>query len=79
MMINAVVSDLASVIVAPLGSSFPPNMSESYQGKQFVTQTQWNPAQLTDNDFMRWWLYRESDLPPTPVQTMVVWLKSKPQ
>jgi len=74
-----VISDLAQVIVAPLGSSFPPNMSESYQGKQFVTQTQWNPAQLTDNDFMRWWLYRESDLPPTPVQTMVVWLKSKPQ
>jgi hypothetical protein len=74
---NAVVADLASVIVAPLGSTFPPNMTEAYQGKQFVMQSQWDPAQLTDNDVMRWWLYRESDVPPTPVQTMVMWLKSK--
>jgi hypothetical protein len=76
--VNAVIADLAPVIVAPLGSSFPPNVSDAYQGKQFVIQTQWDAAQLTDNDFMRWWLYRESDLPPTPVQTMVVWLKVKP-
>jgi uncharacterized protein (TIGR03663 family) len=75
---NAVVTDLAPVIVAPLGSTFPPNVSEAYVGKQFAMQTQWEAAQLTDNDFMRWWLYRESDLPPTPVQTMVVWLKVKP-
>lgn len=75
--VNAVIADLAPVIVAPLGSSFPPNVSDAYQGKQFVIQTQWDAAQLTDNDFMRWWLYRESDLPPTPVQTMVVWLKAR--
>ncbi len=74
---NAVITDLASVVVAPLGSSFPPGVSESYQGKQFAVQAQWDTAQLTDNDFMRWWLYRESDLPPTPAQTMVVWLKVK--
>jgi predicted membrane-bound mannosyltransferase len=76
---NAVVADLAPVIVAPMGSTFPPNVSEAYVGKQFVRQTQWNPAQLTNNDIMRWWLYRESDLPPTPVQTMVVWVKPKQQ
>jgi predicted membrane-bound mannosyltransferase len=75
---NAVIADLAPVIVAPPGSTFPPNMSESYQGKQFVMQTQWDTAQLSDTDFMRWWLYRESDLPPAPVQTLVVWLKAKP-
>jgi hypothetical protein len=74
---NAVITDLASVVVAPLGSSFPPGVSEAYQGKQFALQTQWDTAQLTDNDFMRWWLYRESNLPPTPLQTMVVWLRAK--
>lgn len=74
---SAVIADLAPVVVAPLGSSFPPNMSDAYQGKQFVMQSQWDPAQLTENDLMRWWLYRETDLPPTPLQTMVVWLKVK--
>jgi hypothetical protein len=74
---NAVITDLAPVIVAPLGSTFPPNVSEAYVGKQFAMQTQWAAAQLGDNDFLRWWLYRESDLPPTPAQTMVVWLKVK--
>jgi len=74
---NAVVADLAPVIVAPLGSTFPPDMTAVYQGKQFVMQSQWDPAQLTSNDVLRWWLYRESDLSPMPVQTMVVWLKSK--
>ena len=74
---NAVIADLAPVIVAPLGSTFPPDVSEAYVGKQFAMQTQWDAAQLSDNDFMRWWLYRESDLPPTPAQTMVVWLKVK--
>jgi hypothetical protein len=52
-------------------------MTAVYQGKQFVMQSQWDPAQLTSNDVLRWWLYRESDLSPMPVQTMVVWLKSK--
>jgi uncharacterized protein (TIGR03663 family) len=72
---NAVVSDLAPVIVAPLGSTFPPFVTDAYAGKQFVTQTVWEPAQLTNNGFLRWWLYRESDSPPLPAQTYVVWVK----
>jgi hypothetical protein len=35
----------------------------------------WEPSQLTDNDLLRWWLYRESDSPPLPVQSTVVWVK----
>jgi hypothetical protein len=72
---NAVVSDLTPVIVAPLGSTFPPFVPDTYQGQQFITQTMWEPSQLTDNDLLRWWLYRESDTAPLPVQVYVVWVK----
>lgn len=75
---NAVVSDLAPIMVAPLGSTFPPFMTDSYKGQQFVTRTVWEPSHLTDNDFLRWWLYRESDTAPLPVQTYVVWVKLNP-
>ncbi|HTP07474.1 MAG TPA: glycosyltransferase family 39 protein [Anaerolineae bacterium] len=72
---NAVVSDLAPIIVAPQGSTFPPFVTDSYQGKPFVTQTLWEPSQLTDKDMLRWWLYRESDVAPLPAQSYVVWVK----
>ena len=75
---NAAVSDLTPIIVAPLGSTFPPFMTDSYQGQQFVTQTVWEPSQLTDNDSLRWWLYRESNTAPRPAQTYVVWVKLNP-
>jgi uncharacterized protein (TIGR03663 family) len=72
---NAAISDLTPVIVAPLGSTFPPFVPDVYQGQPFVTQTLWEPSQLTENDFLRWWLYRESDIAPLPVKTYVVWVK----
>ena len=75
---NAAVSNLAPIIVAPQRSTFPPFMTDNYKGQQFVTQTVWEPSQLTDNDFLRWWLYRESDTAPLPVQTYVVWVKLNP-
>jgi uncharacterized protein (TIGR03663 family) len=75
---NAVVSDLAPVIVAPLGSTFPPFVTDSYVGQRFATETLWEPSQLTDSDFLRWWLYRESDSLPTPAKTYVVWVKLNP-
>jgi uncharacterized protein (TIGR03663 family) len=75
---NAVVSDLTPVVVAPLGSTFPPFVPDTYQGQQFVTQTMWEPSQLTDNDFLRWWFYRESDTAPLPTQTYMVWVKLNP-
>jgi uncharacterized protein (TIGR03663 family) len=72
---NAVVSDLAPIIVAPQGSTFPPFVTEAYRGVPFNTQMSWEPSQLTDNDLLRWWLYRESDSGPLPAQTDVVWVK----
>ena len=72
---NAAVSDLAPVLVAPQGSAFPPFVPDTYQGQQFVTRTMWEPSQLTDNDFLRWWLYRETDTAPLPAQTYTVWVK----
>jgi hypothetical protein len=75
---NAAVSDLAPIIVAPLGSTFPPFMTDSYKGQQFVTRAVWEPSQLTANDSLRWWLYRESDTAPRPAQTYVVWVKLNP-
>jgi hypothetical protein len=72
---NAAISDLAPVIVAPLGSTFPPFVTETYQGQRFNTQMLWEPSQLTDSDVLRWWLYRESDTAPVPQQTYVVWEK----
>jgi uncharacterized protein (TIGR03663 family) len=73
---NAVVSDLAPIIVAPLGSSFPPFVTDVYQGQRFNTETQWELSQLTDNDLLRWWLYRESDTAPLPTRTYVMWVKA---
>ncbi len=75
---NAVVSDLTPVVVAPQGSTFPPFVTDTYQGAPFITQTSWEPSQLTANDYLRWWLYRESDSAPAPVQTYVVWVKLNP-
>jgi uncharacterized protein (TIGR03663 family) len=75
---NAVVSDLAPIVIAPLGSPFPPFVTETYRGQRFETQRLWEPSQLTDNDLLRWWLYRESDTAPLPVQTYVVWEKARP-
>jgi len=72
---NAVVSDLAPIIVAPQGSTFPPFVTDSYQGVPFNTETLWEPSQLTDNDLLHWWLYRESDSAPLPVKSYVVWVK----
>jgi uncharacterized protein (TIGR03663 family) len=72
---NAAVSDLASIIVAPQGSTFPPFVTDAYRGQVFNTQIMWEPSQLTDNDLLRWWLYRESDSPLLPVQSTVVWVK----
>ena len=73
---NAVVSDLTPIIVAPQGSTFPPFVTDTYQGVPFNTETLWEPSQLTDNDMLRWWLYRESDVAPLPVRTYVVWVKA---
>jgi hypothetical protein len=72
---NGAVSDLAPIVIAPLGSTFPPFVTDTYQGQQFNTQTLWEPSQLTDNDFLRWWLYRESNTAAQPAQTYVVWVK----
>jgi uncharacterized protein (TIGR03663 family) len=76
--VNAVVSDLAPIIVAPQGSSFPPFVTDTYRGKPFITQAMWEPSQLTDNDMLRWWLYRESDVAPLPTRPYVVWVKTNP-
>ncbi len=73
---NAVVSDLAPILVAPADSTFPPFVTDTYQGQRFKVQTQWEPSQLTNNDSLRWWLYRESDAAPAPTQTYVVWVKT---
>ncbi|CAG0929999.1 hypothetical protein TFLX_01534 [Thermoflexales bacterium] len=75
---NAAVSDLTPVIVAPLGSTFPPFVTDTYLGQPFVTQALWEPSQLTAEDFLRWWFYRESSSAPLPVQTYVVWVKLNP-
>ena len=76
--INAVVSDLAPIIVAPQGSTFPPAVTDTYQGMPFKTETTWEPSQLTDNDLLRWWLYRESNTAPLPARIYVVWVKLNP-
>jgi uncharacterized protein (TIGR03663 family) len=74
---NNVVADLAPAIIAPLGSSFPPNMVEAYRGKPFAVRAQWEPSTLADGDLMKWWLYRESAQAPLPEQTLVLWLNLK--
>jgi uncharacterized protein (TIGR03663 family) len=73
---NAAISDLAPLIIAPQGSAFPPFTTAAYQGQRFTTEAAWEPAQLTDNDLLRWWLYRESDAAPLPVRTYVLWVQA---
>jgi uncharacterized protein (TIGR03663 family) len=74
---NNVVADLASAIIAPLGSSFPPDVVEAYRGKPFTVRAQWEPSTLADDELMKWWLYRESTQAPLPEQTLVLWLNLK--
>ena len=74
--INGAIGDMAPVIVAPLGSQFPEYAPQHYVGKPFAVQTAWDTDVLTDSDLMRWWLYRESDVPPSPLRTYVVWINT---
>lgn len=74
--VNGAIGDMAEVIVAPLGSPFPEFTPHHYVGKPFAVQTTWDTDMLTDNDVMRWWLYRESDAAPSPLRTYVVWVNT---
>jgi uncharacterized protein (TIGR03663 family) len=55
------------------------NPSERYIGQDFVTRTWWGPGQLYGNDQLSWWLYRKSVSKPTPVQRVVLWIKTEEQ
>jgi len=55
------------------------NPSERYIGQDFVTRTWWGPDQLYGNDRLSWWLYRKSVSKPTPVQRVVLWIKTEEQ
>jgi uncharacterized protein (TIGR03663 family) len=55
------------------------NPSERYIGQDFVTRTWWGPEQLYSSDQLNWWLYRKSNSKPTPVQKVVLWIKTEEQ
>jgi hypothetical protein len=46
----------------------------SYLGAKFVTRAAWSPAALDEAALLRWWVYRRAG-DPTPMQTLVVWVK----
>ncbi len=62
------------VAITPDGTE-PSAQPGSYIGAKFVTRSTWSSAQLIGANFLRWWLYREADQ-PSPVQTLVVWVKT---
>jgi signal transduction histidine kinase len=55
------------------------NPSERYIGQDFVTSTWWGADQLYSNDQLSWWLYRKSISKPTPVQRVVLWIRTDEQ
>ena len=64
------------IAITPFGVQLPAEQG-GYIGAKFVTRVTWSPAQLTDADLLRWWLYRETDQ-PIPLQTLIVWVKTAP-
>lgn len=61
------------IMVTPLGDQ-PPTSTGGYLGAKFVTRATWSPATLDDTALLRWWVYRQAG-DPTPLQTLVVWVK----
>lgn len=61
------------IMVTPLGDQ-PPTSMGGYLGAKFVTRATWSPATLDDTALLRWWVYRQAG-DPTPLQTLVVWVK----
>lgn len=63
----------APIVITPLGVE-PPAEPGAYLGAKFVTRSAWSPATLDDAALLRWWVYRQAG-DPTPMQTLVVWVK----
>ena len=63
----------APIVITPLGIE-PPAEPGAYLGAKFVTRSTWAPVALDDAALLRWWVYRQAG-DPTPVQTLVVWVK----
>ena len=66
-------SAAAPIVITPWGVE-PPAESGAYLGAKFVTRRAWTPAALDDAALLRWWVYRQAG-DPTPMQTLVVWVK----
>lgn len=64
----------APIVITPVGVE-PPAEPGAYLGAKFVTHSTWTPAALDDAALLRWWVYRQAG-DPTPVQTLVVWVKA---
>jgi hypothetical protein len=61
------------IVITPLGDE-PLASPGAYLGAKFVTRATWSPAALDNAALLRWWVYRQAG-DPTPVQTLVVWVK----
>ena len=67
-------SGLNTPIMVTLLGDQPPTSTGGYLGAKFVTRATWSPATLDDTALLRWWVYRQAG-DPTPLQTLVVWVK----
>ncbi len=61
-------------IITPLGVT-PNAKPGEYVGAPFIIRSTWNAGALSDAALVRWWVYREADL-PVPTETVVLWVKT---
>jgi uncharacterized protein (TIGR03663 family) len=78
-----VVEELASGVDTPLvlasADEEQPALGEQYIGQDFVARTFWQPSELFPSDSPSWWLYRQSIVPPSPIQKVIVWMQVEEQ
>jgi hypothetical protein len=73
-----VVDQLTAGVGTPLvlasGEQADPVLGDRYVGQDFVTRTWFEPRQMGSNEWLRWWLYRQSITAPAKVGRVIVWM-----
>ncbi len=64
----------AQAIIVPQGISSTVSLG-NYYGAAFAVQSVWNLESLQPGGVMRWWLYRDAEL-PAAFETVTVWIKA---
>jgi hypothetical protein len=74
---DSVIPNLPStVIVTPEGVQ-PSVPGTNYVGAKFPVRTVWDQLTLPPENWLKWWLYRETPQPVNVQETIVIWVQPK--